>query len=106
MLLVIILASDIADRQGKSTEQLLQDVLDTFLLKDKDAKVKIHTDGNNELQVLFFCASSMADTYRRFPEVLFFDGTYRTNVHLYALYVFLVSGYLFLGSERDTGVST
>lgn len=80
-----------ADRDGRSVEELLQDVVDKFRSKDEAAQVKIHTTGvDNELSVLFFSSSHMMDQYRRFPEVLFFDGTYRTNVHLYALYVFLI----------------
>lgn len=62
---------------GLADADRLRKSLDDLSDADKGSTVRYLTSDKNELDALFFCTSSMTDTYQRYPEVLFFDGTYK-----------------------------
>lgn len=65
------------DAGGFSDAERLEKFLDELKTADQGAVVCYKTDDQNQLDEVFFCTSGMIETYRSFPEVVFFDGTYK-----------------------------
>lgn len=62
------------DKNETDLENLLEE-----MLKIKDAVVKVITDGQNNLQSIFFQDGRMKSFFDAFPDVVLFDGTYKLN---------------------------
>ena len=77
---------------------------------DPGSRISIVTNEDGELQLLLLVTSDMKELYRKFPEVIFIDGTYSTNKLRFPLYTILVEdgngngrvvGYCFVSDERQ-----
>ena len=75
---------------------------------DPGSRISIVTNEDGELQLLLLVTSDMKELYRKFPEVLFIDGTYSVNKLRFPLYTVLVEdgngngrvvGYCFVSDE-------
>lgn len=62
---------------GLSDAERLIKCFDDLKNADCGATVVHKTNDQNQLDMFFICTREMAEKYRRFPEVLFLDGTYK-----------------------------
>ena len=75
------LKTKVRERSQKGLEdaQLLLDNLKNTLEKDKGANAGITVDEENTIAIVYYQSSAMARIMKKFPEILFIDGTYNVN---------------------------
>lgn len=74
---------------GLSDADRLRRCLENLKAADAGSVVRYKTNSSNELDGVFFATSGMIDIYRQFPEVLFFDGTYKYGLAVCVVYSYL-----------------
>ena len=57
----------------------LMKVLEDFLQEDEGGRLALVVNEESTLEALFLQTSAMADSFHKFPEIIFIDSTYSTN---------------------------
>lgn len=65
---------------GLQDAQLVMDMLTDALQADQGARGGVTVDGNDTLAILYYESSHMAKLFNTFPENVFVDSTYNTNM--------------------------
>ena len=76
-------------RKGLQDAELLLEKLEESLEIDQGAN-GVTVDKEDTLAIIYYQSSSMVNMFKKFPEIVFVDGTYNVNklgMHLYCLMV-------------------
>ena len=100
-------------QSGRDKKNELLEAIENIIADEGQVRFSLDTDG--EMKVLYFQTSDMIRNFGKFPEVIFLDGTYRTNDKNMVLFSILVedgcgegrvAAYGLLADETRESIST
>ena len=77
-------------RKGLQDAELLLEKLKESLEIDQGANGGVTVDEEDTLAIIFYQSSSMVNMFKKFPEIVFVDGTYNVNKLGMPLYCLMV----------------
>ena len=74
----------------QTNEDQLKSQLDSIIASDPDATARIITNESKEVVVIYLQSGYMKQAFKKFPELCFLDGTYKTNEYCMPLYTIMI----------------